>query len=220
MCCRIGISFDHAIRKFYDQLSSVENLLDLPDDGNMGEMLPKTTLTDNFSNNQHLEMTIPDIYQLDNISNSRAFSFQKFFSNFVSSILHMGDKRDAEGVKIRMDEMTVLDIEYDEDEWQKTGDSSQDTCENARNRTFDTKMTIGVLERQYDVSIVLDYLTNTFCTDDTDFGSTESEEFSELFSDMDISKIFKGFGDLFEKYQQSIGKISGNHITNSNLQLD
>ncbi|VBB31215.1 unnamed protein product [Acanthocheilonema viteae] len=206
---RIGITFDYALRKFYDQLSTVENLLHLPGDEHMEEMLSEASRVNNFISKQHLKMNISGIDQLVNVSdtwnsNSRTYSFQKFFTNFISGIWYGDDKSDAEGVEDRLDEMEI----YKGDDPQKMEDSSQDTYESAGSRISDTKTAIRILEEQYDMSVLLDYLTNIFYVKDIDFGSTEDAEFLEILSDMDISKNFDDFDDLFEKYRESIGEMS------------
>uniref|UniRef100_A0A0R3RLN9 Protein LTV1 homolog n=1 Tax=Elaeophora elaphi TaxID=1147741 RepID=A0A0R3RLN9_9BILA len=210
---RIGIAFDYALRKFYDQLSMIENLPDLSRNENMGAMLVEASYVDNFISEEHLEMNIFDSDRLINVpdswdSNSSTYSFLEFFTNFVNRVLHSGDKDDPEGVEDRLDEMAILDVKYTRNDQQKMEDSSQDTDESTGSSLSDTKVTIKMLEEQYDVSVLLDNLTNTFHTTDTDFHSTEDTEFLEYLSDMDIAKNFNDFDDLFEKYRKSIGEMS------------
>ncbi|CAG9539264.1 unnamed protein product [Cercopithifilaria johnstoni] len=210
---RIGIAFDYALRKFYDQLSAIENSLHLLSDQNMGEMLPEASHVDNFIGEQHLKMNIPGIDKSVNVpdtrdSNSITYPFKKFFTNFISVILRNDDKSDTEGEEDRLDEMAILDVKHTEDDSQEVENFLQDTCESAGSKISVTKMATGILEEQYDVSVLLDYFTNAFYTEDFNFGSTEDAEFLELLSNMDISKFFNSFDDLFEKYRESVGKTS------------
>ncbi|VDO73352.1 unnamed protein product [Onchocerca flexuosa] len=95
-------------------------------------------------------------------------------------------------------EIAVLDVQYKGDNLQ-----TQDSCESSKtgSNISDTKMSIGILEKHCNVPVLLDYLTNIFHTNDTDYDS-DDKEISEFLSDMDNSKAFNDFGDLFEKYQE------------------
>lgn len=182
-------------------------------------MLPEASRTNNCISEQHLEMGSSGTDQLVDMPhawnpNSRTYSFQKFFSSFVSDILDGGERDDTEGIEDKLDEMMMFDVEYAEDDSQIMENSSQVACENTESSIYDTKMVIGIIEEQYDVSILLDYLTSIFYTKDSDYDSTEDTELLEFLYDMDISKIFNDF-DMFEKYQErNMGAMSSNHLFN------
>lgn len=197
-----------------------ENLLHLSGDESMGQILAEAGCVDNFISDQCLEMDISDTNQVkvpDSWdSNSGTSSFQKFFTKIVNGILRSSDKNDVEGVGDKLNEMAVLNVKYTKNDPQEIDDSSQDTCKRSGCRLSDTKLASRILEEEYDASVLLDYLTNTFYTKD-EFGSAEDVQFLELLSDMDISKSFDNFDDFFEKYHKCLGKISGNHLLHPNL---
>ncbi|EFO18773.2 hypothetical protein LOAG_09723 [Loa loa] len=196
----VGLAFDYVFRKFYDQLSTVENLTS---DENVGEMLSEASCADNFISEQHLEMNISSVDLPVDISdtwdsNLKTYSCRKLFTNFVSDVLHGNNESDTDRREDRLDEMAIFNMEYARDDAQKMEYSSQST--------YDTKLVIGIIEKQYDVSVILDYLASTFYTNYTDNDSTEDTEF---LSYMGISEFFNDFNNLFEEYRESnIGAMS------------
>ncbi|VDM22630.1 unnamed protein product [Wuchereria bancrofti] len=214
---RVGLAFDYSFSNFCDRISIAENL---QSDEIMEEMLLEKNHDDNFISEQHLEMNISNTDLLfvlsdnwNSNSTSKAYSFRKSFTSFIHNILN-GNENDFNGID---------DMEYTEgNDSQEIEISSQNTCENTESNIFDTKMAMKILEEQYDVSSLLDFLANTFYAKNANNKSIENMGF---LSSMNISKIFNNF-DLFEKYQKknigamSVGIMNHSYDVEKNIHYD
>lgn len=103
----------------------------------------------------------------------------------------------------------VFNEEYRRHDSQRVEGSSQATCENNGSSTSNTASVFEILLEQYDMSLVLDYLTSEFYAENADH--TQDAEF--LFY-ADISDHFNAFGDSFEEYRdRSMQALLGDHLS-------
>uniref|UniRef100_A0A915PP67 DNA repair metallo-beta-lactamase domain-containing protein n=1 Tax=Setaria digitata TaxID=48799 RepID=A0A915PP67_9BILA len=223
----IKLSFDYAFRKLCQELHTIENFLQLPADENMEEIVSKTSHFDDFMSKQGLKRNNSGIDRWINVlnsrdSNSKIYLLGKFFANFLGSILDNGSGGGETGDSIEAaekntDEMAVQDVEYVAHIPQRMEDSARDNYES---RMPSTKLAIKILEEQCDVSILLDNLANAFYKEDISDASPDEAELVEFLSDMDISKAFNDFDDLYGKYRERNTEIKSVEIMNQSYHAE